>query len=76
MTEKIGTVEQYIQAMGGVLREIPLEFAVAIRAIAWERGHSCGYSEVLVEAEGLRDKLEPFIKAFEQRMRSEYMAGD
>lgn len=57
-----------------LLRNVPTEFHSALSEMAYDRGHSAGYSEVELILEGLVANLMPSIQAFEQRIRRE--AGD
>jgi len=53
------------------LKNIPQEFRSAISYHAYEEGHAYGWSEVLIHLRDLIDGLEPAIRAFEKRVRTE-----
>ena len=54
-----------------ILKNIPVEFANALRDIAWEQGHSSGYSEVLMIVGDLVYRLKPAIAAYKARIAKE-----
>lgn len=54
-----------------ILAEIPIEFRSMVSAKAWEDGHSCGYSEVLLHARNLVEELKDPLESYTTRIRAE-----
>lgn len=50
------------------LSNLPDELKSFVRSVAWERGHSSGYEEVLLIANDLADELGDAFKKYEQRI--------
>jgi hypothetical protein len=46
------------------LKELPVEFREFVAYQAWERGHSCGFAEVLLEVHDLVDGLKECIQKY------------
>ena len=62
--------QEHDDKLNDILNGIPNEFAEWIRSEAYDRGHSCGYSEVECIADSLASDLLPVIKNYTQRIRS------
>lgn len=71
MTANTETLLQtaYETEAAALLRHIPEEFYAALKRLAWDRGHSCGYSEVLIELETLVEALKEPLDDFASRLR-------
>ena len=54
-----------------LLEKLPEEFHSCLRMMAWERGHSSGYEEVLAILENLVSELEMPIIEFGNRVDRE-----
>ena len=55
------------------LAELPEEFRQSVKQLAWERGHSSGFLEVLGVLSDLIYALREPLAAFEKRIRGEYI---
>lgn len=62
------TQEEYTAAVADLLAGIPQEFREALSAMAWVRGHSAGYEEVIGILGGLVNDLKDPIHKFANRM--------
>jgi hypothetical protein len=60
--------EQFQLKQSQLLTDIPDELKGAFSYLAWELGHSSGYSEVLCYLSDLVDGLNDSIKTFENRI--------
>lgn len=59
---------QYREGLERCLKVIPEEFHSFVEGMAWDRGHSSGYREVLNIAEEIAEGLEKATKKYEQRL--------
>lgn len=62
---------KYAERMRELLATVPPEFHNWIQTSAWERGHSSGYDEVIMEAECMIDDLAAPLKAYAERIKRE-----
>jgi hypothetical protein len=60
------TEDEYNKEHDDLISKLPVEFHGVVSSMAWERGHSAGYEEVIGILSELVDKLSPAIKAFER----------
>lgn len=65
------TSEQYNAELDKILDSVPEAFRRFISSSAYERGHSAGYEEVLMIAQGLATELEDPIKEFKKQVLEE-----
>lgn len=63
----------YESEAAALLESIPQEFHAPLKCMAYDRGHSNGYSEMLNELSDLVYLLEVPLKAYAQRLRDEYL---
>lgn len=61
--------ENFEAAQKDLLSDFPEEFHSCMRRTAWDRGHSCGYAEVLNELIDLISMLREPIDAFAARLQ-------
>ena len=64
------TPVEYDEECQDILRNVPEQFHVALQSMAYERGHSSGYEEVLGMLRDLVDSLLPAIKQYGKDARS------
>ena len=57
----------YNNRMVEITQGLPLEFAQLVLAESWERGHSAGFSEIILIAEDLAFKLSNVLAAYNKR---------
>ena len=62
------TEQEYTEAQAELLKDFPPEFKGTLSYMAWERGHSAGYEEVLNELRGLVSDLKEPIQKYGERM--------
>jgi hypothetical protein len=62
------TRDEYDRSVAVALDLLPEEFRDKFMDMAWERGHSCGYSEIYNELMELIDALLPCIAKYGKRM--------
>lgn len=62
------TEEEFRQEQVEILSEVPHEFHEAFISMAWDRGHSSGYEEVISHLKNLVNELSSSINAFARRV--------
>jgi hypothetical protein len=65
------TSEEFIIEQNNVLKEIPKEFKDRLSYMAYERGHSAGYEEIISILKGLVNNLKQPIADFQKRISME-----
>lgn len=60
--------DEYVARMNAVQAALPIEFANYVSYEAWDRGHSAGYSEVVLYAESMAHDLGKVIAEYNKRM--------
>lgn len=66
------TPEEYETERQEILKRVPEEFRGVLGWMAYDRGHSSGYDEVLMILDSLVSDLEKPIKDFENRIHNLY----
>ena len=64
--------EEFVAESIRLLSEIPKEFCPYLSAMAYERGHSAGFEEVLLILKNEIVEIAPAIKDFEARINREH----
>ena len=64
------TEQEFSEKQTELLNELPEEFKSVISGMAWERGHSAGYEEVVLYLQDYVNELKDPIKKFEERIRT------
>lgn len=62
------TEDEYNLKVEETLADIPEEFHSPFEMMAWERGHSSGYNEVILELQNLVDELQGAIHSYGLRL--------
>ena len=65
------THNEFINKKAEILKDIPKELHNALSGMAWERGHSAGYEEVINYLADLVNELKEPITQLETRIRKE-----
>jgi hypothetical protein len=63
------TDEEYIRKQTKLLKDIPKELHAALSYMAYERGHSAGNEEIVIELHDLVSGLQEPLKNYEARVR-------
>ncbi len=64
------TNEEFIDKQQILLDRLPIEFHSEISYLAWERGHSGGYDDVLINLNDLVSALEKPIELFKKNLKN------
>lgn len=62
------TPEEFSEQQTKLLAQLPEEFRGVISSMAWDRGHSAGYEEVILYVQDYVDELKDPIEKFEKRI--------
>jgi hypothetical protein len=65
------TFDQYVTRKHELLARLPEELREWADSCSYDRGHSAGYSEVILELQSLVDGLEKPLAAFRERTTRE-----
>jgi len=65
------TDAEYVEERDSALLDVPCEFCPVLSDMAWERGHSSGYEEVINYLLELVAELKPVIESYGKRMAKE-----
>lgn len=65
------TEAEFAKRQAEMLKEIPTEFKPVLAYMAWERGHSAGYQEVLNILEDLVATLKKPLEDYRERVIQE-----
>lgn len=65
------TDEEFAKKQTELLKDIPKELHAALSYMAWERGHSAGYEEVIGDLQDLVSNLQEPLRDYEARVRTE-----
>ena len=66
------TAEEFEKKQKDILGDIPDEFKSALSYMAYERGHSAGYEEVIIHLQDLVSNLQEPIDEFRERLLAKY----
>jgi hypothetical protein len=62
------TENEFVEKQNELLEQVPQAFRGFVSYHSWEKGHACGYDEVLLIAESLISELAPAIAQFKKDM--------
>lgn len=64
--------EEFEAKQAEMLDDVPVPFRSPLAHLAWEQGHSCGYSEVLSVLDDLISALQPAWDEYRRNIESRY----
>jgi hypothetical protein len=68
--------DRFVEAQTEALSQVPEEFRSVIASLAWDRGHSAGYNEILLYVNEYVDSLKKPIQTYTERIKREYRTNN
>jgi len=66
------TVNEMNEEIIEMIKDIPQEFHFPLTSVAWDKGHSAGYEEVISELLYLISKFTPSIREYKKNILKEF----